>query len=403
MFGLEILDIAIGLAFVYLLLSLMCTAINEYIASMLNKRGKELVRGIDQLLADDEELKEAFYSHPLISSLSPPGRRTPSYIPARNFALALLSVTDYARRSLGEKAAAAGGAMPTPVTLGKALDALRTDSAADVSELLLAPEMAPVLASAALPAEMRQRLVGLAVGGESELNQLQDSVEVWFNNAMDRVSGSYKRYTQVALFFIGMVLAFAVNADTIQIWRTLAVDDELREAMVHRAAALVDSIDARLVRADTGTAPAAGPGAAVRDSAGRTAAPAPDAAGPPGAPSTARAEQLYRAARAELDRSSLNLGWNWAEAGRLGVARSEAPADPGSRWTFQSPRAWHWSAVLAKLLGLLITGIALSLGAPFWFDTLNRFINIRGAGRAPDENPRSPEAPGKRAAERAAR
>ena len=38
----------------------------------------------------------------------------------------------------------------------------------------------------------------------------------------------------------------------------------------------------------------------------------------------------------------------------------------------------HW-------LGWLLTSIAVSLGAPFWFDTLNRFMNIRNAGRAPDE------------------
>jgi len=50
-------------------------------------------------------------------------------------------------------------------------------------------------------------------------------------------------------------------------------------------------------------------------------------------------------------------------------------------------------------VGLLLTVTALSLGAPFWFDTLNKIINVRAAGRAPDERAKSPEAPGKRLAE----
>ncbi len=396
MFGLEILDIAIGLVFVYLLLSLMCTAVNEYLAALLNKRGKELIRGIDQLLGEDRALRDAFYEHPLISSLYPPGGRKPSYIPARNFAMALLSVTDYPRLILGEKAGSppAGGAVPTPDRLRQALGTLRTDSAADVSELLLAPEMATVLASATLPPEVRRKLVGLAVGSESELHKLHDSVEVWFNNTMDRVSGGYKRYTQAALLVIGLVLAVAVNADTIQIWRTLATDDELREAMVRRATVLADSLDARSVRA-AGTAN----GAAVL----RGGLTRPDIS-----PSTVQAKLLYEEARAELDRTGLNLGWTWAEAQRLGLARpatgpAMAAVPRETDWVLQPPARWNAGALLSKLLGLLITGVALTLGAPFWFDTLNRFINIRGAGRAPDEKPRSPEAPGKRAAERAAK
>ena len=36
-------------------------------------------------------------------------------------------------------------------------------------------------------------------------------------------------------------------------------------------------------------------------------------------------------------------------------------------------------------LGWLITAFAVSLGAPFWFDLLNKFMNIRSAGKAPDE------------------
>ncbi len=52
-----------------------------------------------------------------------------------------------------------------------------------------------------------------------------------------------------------------------------------------------------------------------------------------------------------------------------------------------------WSAWIARTardhaLGWLVTILAISLGAPFWFDVLNKFMNLRNTGRAPDE-PRS--------------
>jgi hypothetical protein len=43
---------------------------------------------------------------------------------------------------------------------------------------------------------------------------------------------------------------------------------------------------------------------------------------------------------------------------------------------------WGW---ILKFLGCLWTGLALSLGAPFWFDLLQKFMNIRGAGTNPDD------------------
>ena len=42
---------------------------------------------------------------------------------------------------------------------------------------------------------------------------------------------------------------------------------------------------------------------------------------------------------------------------------------------------WGW---LAKLIGIAITVIAIMMGAPFWFDVLNKISNLRGTGNRPD-------------------
>src|SRR5687768_16517514 len=100
MFGSNILEVAIGIIFVYLLLSLICTALNEGIASLIDKRGRNLVAGIKNLLNDPKftGLAQQVYNHGLIGGISQyasnPDKRTrlPSYISSSNFSLALLDI-----------------------------------------------------------------------------------------------------------------------------------------------------------------------------------------------------------------------------------------------------------------------------------------------------------------------
>src|SRR5260221_1749601 len=107
--GLDMLDVAIGVIFMYLLASLVCSAAVECLEALLRFRGSDLEHGIRELLQDDPALLKKIYDHPLVNSLYPGvygevrpdaeslmkrvlswKRSLPSYIPARNFALAIL-------------------------------------------------------------------------------------------------------------------------------------------------------------------------------------------------------------------------------------------------------------------------------------------------------------------------
>src|SRR3954447_23555457 len=106
--GFPALDVLIGMLFVYVLFSLICSAINEAIASLFAWRAKNLETAIRNMLDDEKgeggtNLTREFYDDPRIKSLSrrphkaftqpglfKTGRRLPSYIPPRTFALALL-------------------------------------------------------------------------------------------------------------------------------------------------------------------------------------------------------------------------------------------------------------------------------------------------------------------------
>ncbi|HSU15463.1 hypothetical protein [Longimicrobium sp.] len=518
MFGLEILDVILGLVFVYLLLSLICSAVNEYIAGLTNRRGTALVAGIEKLLDDasDPNLKTEFFNHRLVRSMYSQGPfggiRAPSYLPARTFAMALLDVMNSTRPAAVADASSddairkttstsAGSAAKTGLehpthnstqSVRQLLGLMKDDALDDVVQQIATDTDATVDKAPLLPQGARRAMHGAVAETRTELQRLHDSVEVWFNNSMDRVSGSYKRRTQMVLFFIGLFTALAMNADTLDMWRRLSTDDKLRDGLAAQASAALPEL-ARYdyvrshgpitdttgsARQDT-TKPIAGgdttkattptdttagadalrvqPADTTDSVAGTTPPPAGSAAGPQTSGASGAAEQdsvplpadtLVRAkaafdsASALLRRTQLNFGWGWDDAVSLGLARHLTPREAARRQlaTAQAQYArsvsalgstatradslrmrrellrttplpvytadvggWRLWPILAKLLGILLTAFALSLGAPFWFDTLNKIINIRSAGRAPDEKAKSPEAPGKRLAEQATR
>jgi hypothetical protein len=274
MFGSSVLDIAIGLIFVILLLSLICSAANELLEQALKKRPKDLEAGINELVGA-QEFVEAVYKHGLINSLYrgnyvKGSGQLPSYIPAPNFALALLAVE--------KQWTAESKLLPPNVT--SALSALRT------------------------------------LAGTDE-KKLQDAVEAWFNSAMDRVSGWYRRRAKVFLVIIGFVIAVAVNADCISIVQGLSKDSALRQGVVALAEAAAKN--------DPTKTPAAKPVDDIRKDI------------------------------SVLDSLSLPIGW---------------PAKSNTPFT---------DAIGEHLFGWLLTALAISLGAPFWFDVLGKIVAVRSA------------------------
>ncbi len=87
MFGSNILDVVIGLAFTFFLLSIVASAGQELLSQAISWRSKTLKSGIGQLLADPtfNGLAGQVYANPLVSSLG-----TPSYLKNTRFADALM-------------------------------------------------------------------------------------------------------------------------------------------------------------------------------------------------------------------------------------------------------------------------------------------------------------------------
>ncbi len=335
-----IIDVALGLVFTYLTLSLVITATNELIASVLSRRQKTLLLGIKNLLGDD--LADAVYAHPLIRSLSNNGNH-PSYIPSRTFALALLDVIEPAIAAIPP---------PSPQATDARVPALQARFDPN------SPASAGSNATPLLPAALRREFRVLLAEAEHNVELFKVQIEEWFNNGMERVSGWYKRETQFILLILALVLTVSVNADTLKIIRTLWRDPTVRTETVLQAQAYLDQIKPK----NAGT---------------NTSDPPPD--------DVQAATKKLAEAMNQLNTTALPLGWDKP------CTESSAPCLPSMQpWPGRSVQAWQ-GAFTDHILGWLMTALAISLGAPFWFDTLNRVMSIRGAGKSPEEQPRQPK------------
>lgn len=203
MFGSAIIDTAIGLVFVYLLLSFIVTGVLEIIETVVKLRAAHLAKGIQKLLGRQQA--ERFFGNVLIEGISPnkwfgEGTRKPSYIPSRMFAVAVLDTIAPAQ-----------------------LDVPRTIATVET-------------AIARLPdGDLKQALTLLLEGAQHQLDAFEAGLEGWFNAQMERVSGWYKRKVQLITVAVGLLLSVSVNADTVAIVKNLSTDAALRASLVAQA------------------------------------------------------------------------------------------------------------------------------------------------------------------------
>lgn len=274
MFGSTVLEVAIGLAFCYGTLALVVSTLQEALAATFGLRANMLLDGIKRMLADPrfDALARALYAHPLVN---PRGAdkagdaARPSYIEPGQFAIALVDSIRQGEASIG----AAIAAVPDP--------------------------------------QLRRTLQALYAHAGGDLQRFQGALACWFDSAMERLSGVYKRRQLLVSWLLALLIAILFNIDSIHLFRTL---------WQHPALA-----------AQIGAAP--------------------------GAVDAATLGQLW----------ALPIGW------------SQFPPAFDGRFALQAA-------------GWLVTACTTLFGAPFWFDLLQRAVNLRGTGARPASSRHTVEA-----------
>ncbi|HEV7389294.1 MAG TPA: hypothetical protein VGN73_11845 [Gemmatimonadaceae bacterium] len=324
MFGSQILDVALGIILVFLISSLIASALREAIEAKVKARAVFLERGIRELLDGKHgtDLTKQFYEHPLIYSLFQglyeakksrhSGGSLPTYIPAKNFAAAVIDIT-------------VRGTTDGPNALPLNTSRVTVQTLRERALGLANPQLA------------RAVLIATDNTGD-DLSKASKNLEDWFDSSMDRVSGWYKRRTQYWLLGIGFVMAAALNINALRIGEGLWRDKALRESLTKRAEATAQNPEHQR---------------SLTDSVGR--------------------DKDLKNTLADLKTLNLPIGWT-------DTAKHEARA------RFSSKAGGIWFLVVA-LLGYSLTALAVSLGAPFWFDLLNKVIVLRSTVKPHEKSP----------------
>lgn len=320
LFNSTILEVAIGVIFVYLLLSILCTSANEWVAAMTRRRGEMLRKGIRQILenqkvradGDTDAFLQEFYKHPLIASLKH-DKNHPAYIAPRTFVAVITDLLTTAKPGSVELEDFKNGAKELP------------------------------------DGDVKKSLLALVQRSNQNFETVQLAVEGWFNDSMDRVNGWYKRRTQIWTVIIALFLTLVANANTIEIVRKFSRDPVLRSAVVEEAKVRAQkprpTVSVEYKDEDDPTNP------------------------------TITRNEGNQLSQNEMDLLGQTLGW-----------RDNVFYDA-------SGKAWGWRTWLERVIGWLLTLLAISLGAPFWFDILNKIVNVRFAGKSPVEGSKGPEKP----------
>jgi hypothetical protein len=176
------------------------------------------------------------------------------------------------------------------------------------------------------PSNVRDAILTAATSAGTDIEKLRANMAQWFDDSMDRLSGVFKRYAQWLSMVVGLTIAVALNADTIAVANSLWHDGALRGQI-----------------ASAGTAVGSNPTADQLKST------------------------MQNLSVIEADLRPFPIGW------------SDAATRSDLNW---SQSTW---TIAQKIVGLLVTALALSLGAPFWFDLLSQFVNLRMTGTKPEK------------------
>lgn len=431
-----VLDVVIGLVFIYLLYSLLASVIQEIIATALAFRSKILVKSIVRMLQDEDEnnykvfkasiarlkswtqvllkikiikensLADLFYQHPLLKYLGEDQWFSkPAYLTAKNFSKVIIDL-------LRGENAEPGANFAIEIQNALNLKILKYNN----SEYRIDDNTA-------------QYLKTLWTDASGDVQKFTIQLENWFDETQARATGWYKQYTQVILFLIGLSIAIIFNVDTIQIVKQLSSDPKLREQLVNQAEAFVKdhpNLDEQMAKAK---------------------------ANPQFSADSTKIEELIKkrdSLRAQVDNliqgdikklnSVLAIGWQYSE-----LPDSLRLADTLAKDSIAKLKGFQYNRIVIKndsliqkndtiklvyyeasnfdrvinllkkddkdkyqtldkagtfvkvhnyffepycymlrdfkkswILGWILTAIAISLGAPFWFDLLNKLFKLRG-------------------------
>lgn len=396
----RIIEIFIALILVYAILSILVSLILEWTNSRKKTRGKLLRQAIFQMLDDPLNLNYGYLliNHPLVSSMKDKTENRPfQYLDAGIFADALIDI-------IGEQA-----------DLGIPLNESEKSTVEESqNNELSSMESFEKGLQQMNRSPFQKMLFSLASKSDGNYVNFKNSIIEWYDSNMERTTGWYKRKQKKSLFWIGMFVAILLNIDSIHLFKVISMDDNLRNNLnivaegvaenyqaldpeqkqkIDIQIALIDSslkninttnVDSKIIKDLKNDLNSFQKRINLSDSI----------------------NELYlKQANEIMDISAqfgLPIGWScdvapvsWDRIPFKWFAcnneneKLEIPNSKFGQYLYNrnhNPTFW---TLFLWIIGIFITGIMLSFGAPFWFELLVKFVNIRKAGLKPLSKPKS--------------
>lgn len=301
------LDVAIGLTLIYLGVSLFVTIINEYIAQLLNLRGKQLYDSLNKLIDNDDIRKTLRQSPALESFFSEQRKFASSYVDPQIFAQILIG-----------SISATG------------------NSASAMSKITQVIENLP-------NSPLKTQLQGLVLTAGEKTENLIAAVSSWLDRSLTMMGECYKRKLQTISFSVGLAVAVILNINTIALTEHLYHDKETRNATTALAIQFTEEVDKEKFTK-------------CQESPEMTSCIA------------------LKGLTDAIQKRNESLG-------KLPIGWPDTLTSSAETFQSDSSEILFWAK---RLIGWFLTALAISLGAPFWFDLLNRVVSIRHGMRKPE-------------------
>lgn len=364
MFDSIVLDVVVSLVFIYLLYSLLATILGEIFSSTVNLRARILWLSINRMLQDDNSGKVSWWKKMDAPSYS----KDPFwffvvkvllwmlYLVYGLFYFVLIKAPYWLimfdkrhDNSLAEKFFETPGIkyLSKNKYFGKPGYISADMFSTTVINLLRKKRSAPTIMQEIRiglesqqftpKCETKKHLSLLIENAAGNVDEFKRSLEDWYNETQDRATGWYKKRMQLVLFIIGLGLAIGFNVDTIKISKTLMNNHDLAHKIADKAtdSTTVEKLKNTMVQYHG-------------------------------------ADSLKQAKKDSVDKANLDAQYKSAKE----INKILGLGKPQDSFTKED-----WWLVL---IGWIVTALAISLGAPFWFDLLNKLMALRGSGKNTD-------------------
>lgn len=338
LFSIPIVATAIAIIISWALFAIFCSLLQEAVAQLKAERGRFMKQYLFSQLKDNPNginWASLLYMHGAIDLLSRTANKPTNDISPRLFAQTLIEVVGNAQLvqmqipALQKQQAAAGTSVYQQPTLYNFHAA---------TQVLKPSDMVSFFNQAITAATIKAGKDAAGALNESDVyKNLQEHIENWYTEFSERLTLWYKKKTRQRLFMLGALLALIVNVDSIQLFSFYNDNADARNSVISYYQKNGDALSKL---------------ASSLNDSNKIKQPATDSL-------LKQAKVFYNSVDSLKKMANLPIGYQYSILSKWKPVLKNWDKD-------------SWAKALWKLLGILMSGFAASVGAPFWFDILKK-------------------------------